>query len=656
MIAYAPVNRAIARTLLLLAALLAVIVTLMPSTASAQAITSSNTTAGAIPESVTCATRVTRSFTITNTQIIGDVNVGAIITHATRSNLRLSIAHTNPTNTVTVNLMTNVTDASDNLNVLFDDSAAAAITTHTGANDNATTAPWQRTFRPQSVLSAFNGRAMNGTWTFTVCDSVVGTTGTFNRVDLILTPSVNMGITKTDGVSSMASLAATNYTITVTNNGPNAITGAILTDPAATGLTKNQVLCSPTPGQCTAGTTPTIAQLEAGYALPALASGQTYQFRVIATATATSGTVTNVATVATPTTYIDLVPGNNSASDANSVTTRVAGTPPNVTCPAGSVQRVFDWTASNWTNGVASQTVAIPFVGDTQIGFALSGGLFETDPNTGELSPNSTNFASYGLGTNPWVIRTAINLTNNSQVMTASYVLPTAVPAAQFQLFDVDYGPNAWADQVTVTASFNGSPVPVTLTPGLSNYVIGNSIYGDGASASAESRGNVFVTITQPVDTITLVYGNHTNLGTIVDPVSQFIAWGGFSKICDPLATISVTKISTVLTNPNDIKTNLYRIPGATVLYCITATNSGSGTTANVTMTDAIPSNVTFIPGTMKTGATCGTATTAEDDDDAGSDETDPAGMSITGTTVSGQVTSIAPGASRAFTFEATIN
>ena len=65
------------------------------------------------------------------------------------------------------------------------------------------------------------------------------------------------------------------------------MTGAVLTDPAAPGLTKTAAICSPSPGQCTEGTTPTLAQLEAGYALPALASGQFYEIRVTATVTAT---------------------------------------------------------------------------------------------------------------------------------------------------------------------------------------------------------------------------------------------------------------------------------------------------------------------------------------------------------------------------------
>jgi uncharacterized repeat protein (TIGR01451 family) len=627
---------------------------------SAQAQTFSNTTTSAIVDSTTCAAVTTRTFTVSNAGTLADVDLGVILSHTSRSNLRISLAHNNGSNTVTVNLMTNVTDASDNMNVRFDDAAANPITSHTGANDDVAVAAFQRTFSPQSVLSALNGRTLAGTWTLTLCDSVAVNTGTFRRVDLILTAQTpaDFAVSKSDGVAMVASQASTNYTIIVTNNGPASVTGAILTDPAILGLTISYVACAPTPGQCTAGATPTIAQLQAGYALPALASGQSYRLTVIATVTATSGNVVNTATVTLPSNFVDSAPANNTNSDTNSVFTRVPGTPPNITCPVGSVQRSFNWSASNWVNGTGSQTVAIPNVGNTPISFSLSGGAWVNDANTGQPSPNSTNFSSYGLATNPWVIRTAVDFANNGQVMTASYSLPTAVPAAEFQLFDVDYQANSWADRVEVNASYNGSAVPVTLTAGTANYVIGNVVFGDAASSSAQSFGNVFVTIAQPVDTIVVTYGNHSNLGSIANPVTQFIAWGGFSKICDPVAALNVTKISSVL--DDYVSGNNHKsLPGALVRYCITVTNTGSGTATGVTVNDPIPTNVTYVAGSLMSGSSCGAASTIEDDDNSGTDESDPVGMSVSGTTpvtISGSLATLPPNQSVSLVFHATIN
>lgn len=98
-------------------------------------------------------------------------------------------------------------------------------------------------------------------------------------------PKADLSITKSDGITSVVSGngSTTTYTIRVTNNtGSDTVAGAILKDPLATGLVKTAVACSGTPGQCTALTTPTIAQLEGvgGYPLPALAAGQFYEITV----------------------------------------------------------------------------------------------------------------------------------------------------------------------------------------------------------------------------------------------------------------------------------------------------------------------------------------------------------------------------------------
>ncbi|WP_198170560.1 beta strand repeat-containing protein [Deinococcus arboris] len=152
------------------------------------------------------------------------------------------------------------------------------------------------------------------TETTTVADNTGTRAVTINR-------RADLAITKDDGATTVNPNGTTSYTIRVTNNGPDSVTGAVLKDLVASGLSKTAVVCSTTPGQCTAGTTPTPAQLEGatGYALPALASGQFYELRVTASITATSGTVTNTATVDTPSGAVDPSPSNNSASDADTV-------------------------------------------------------------------------------------------------------------------------------------------------------------------------------------------------------------------------------------------------------------------------------------------------------------------------------------------------
>jgi uncharacterized repeat protein (TIGR01451 family) len=132
--------------------------------------------------------------------------------------------------------------------------------------------------------------------------------------------SADLAVTKDDGATALGAGGSTTYTLVVTNDGPSSVSGAILADPAATGLAKTGVACAPSPGQCVAP--PTIAELEGGtFALPALASGQTYALAVTADVTAASGSVANTATVSAPAGVTDPDGDNNSATDTDTVGT-----------------------------------------------------------------------------------------------------------------------------------------------------------------------------------------------------------------------------------------------------------------------------------------------------------------------------------------------
>jgi uncharacterized repeat protein (TIGR01451 family) len=123
---------------------------------------------------------------------------------------------------------------------------------------------------------------------------------------------------------------------------------------------------------------------------------------------------------------------------------------------------------------------------------------------------------------------------------------------------------------------------------------------------------------------------------------------------CTP-ANLSVSKISTVLSDGVSVS-NPKAIPGALVRYCITVSNIGSITASNLVLSDAVPGDVTYVPATLFSGTSCGTATTAEDDDNSGADETDPNGASITGATITATSTSLIAGSSLAFVFNANVD
>ena len=629
--------------------------TLAANPAAAQTTNSySNTTTGTISETATtCTSPMVRNFTVAANAQVTDVNIGVQFTHSYRGDVRATLV--SPSGTV-VNLITNVGTSADNLNVLFDDSAAASITTHT-TNDNTSAAPpYQRTFRPEGSLASFNGQGSAGTWQLTICDSLNSDSGNFARTDLTLTtvpisPSADLSLTKSVSNASPASGASINYVLSVTNASGSALT--------ATGVTVQDIL--------PAGFTFTGASgfgsynsTNGAWTVGSIPPGTTRTLTITGTVTASAGaSVTNVAEVSVSSAFdFDSTPGNGAAGedDYDSATftvsgTRVAGTPPTLVCPVGST--VHDWDGVTWAAGTTSGTYALTAIGTMNFNIAVGGGSFLNSGTYGGQSPTRQNVVTGGLSPAQFSIFEMVDLTSQSGSVTSTFTLPTAVPGAQFRLFDIDYAAGQFADRVTVTGSFNGTPVTPTLTNGISNYVIGNSAYGDATSADGSANGNVVVTFSVPVDTITIDYGNHSLAPA--NPGQQAIAIHDVT-FCRPVANLTIAKTSNVISDPTNGTTDPKAIPGATMRYCILVTNNGSGTATSINIGDPLPGGTTFVPGSMRSGTSCTGATTVEDDNGSGGDESDPFGASITGTTVAATTPTLAPAAAMAIAFDVTIN
>lgn len=638
-----------------LLALVWLALTLAANPAAAQTTTTySNTTPGTISETATtCTSPMVRNFTVAANAQISNVNIGVQFSHTYRGDIRATLV--SPTGTV-VNLITNSGTSADNLNVLFDDSAATSITAHT-ANDNTSAAPpYQRTFRPAGSLASFNGQGSVGTWQLTICDSLNGDSGTFTRSDLTLTtvpiaPAADLSLTKSVSNAAPAFGISINYVLSVTNASGSALT--------ATGVTVQDTL--------PAGFAFTGASGFGSYnsstgvwTVGSIPPGTTRTLTISGTVTATAGaTVTNIAEVSASSAFdFDSTPGNGAAGeddyDTASFTvsgTRVAGTPPTLVCPVGST--VHDWDSVSWGAGSTSGSYALTAIGTMNFNIGISGGAFLNNATYGGQSPTRQNVVTGGFSPAQFSIFQIADFTSQSGAITTTMTLPTAVPGAQFRVFDIDYAAGQFADRLTVTGSFNGAPVIPTLTNGISNYVIGNSAYGDVTSADGSANGNVVVTFSAPVDTISITYGSHSLAPA--DPGQQGAAIHDIT-FCRPTANLMIAKTSSVVSDPTNGATDPKAIPGATMRYCLLVTNNGSGTATAVNVADAVPATTTFVPGSLRSGATCAGAVTVEDDNASGADESDPFGASITGTTVAATAPTLAPGTALAITFNVTIN
>ncbi|MEQ1726185.1 MAG: proprotein convertase P-domain-containing protein [Sphingopyxis sp.] len=624
------------------------------ASASAQVNQYTNSTSGAIND-VTCGgTVLTRTFVVGTSYTVSDVNIGILLSHTYRSDLEIRL--TSPSGT-TRNIMISTGGDGDNLNDLFDDEAAASITTHTAAvTDPLTPAPppYSHSFQPTQTLSSFDGQNALGTWTLTICDNAAQDTGTFTRADLYITqiPATyaDLSLTKTVSNAAPAFGATISYTLGVTNaaGSPLTATGVQVRDVLPAGVT---FVSASGAGTYNSGT--------GIWTVGTLAPGASASLTITVTVAASAGaTVQNLAEVwVSSAADLDSTPANGSITEDDDAQVsftvsgvRVAGTPPTLVCAAGTT--IHDWDAITWAAGTTSNAYAIANIGTVNWGIT-NGGTWLNNATYGGQSPAEQTVVTGGIPGAGQSLFQLTDMPDQSAVAVTTITLPTAVPGLQMRIFDIDYASGQFADRITVTGTFAGSPVTPTLTNGVANYVIGNSAYGDATSGDTSANGNIWITFTAPVDTIVITYGNHALAPA--NPGQQAIAIHDIT-FCRPVATLSITKSNSVISDPINGTTDPKMIPGAVVAYCLLASNAGSGTTTSVVITDSLPADVTYVAGSMTSATSCAAAGTAEDDNATGADESDPYGMQISGTTIGGTATSIGPSSAFAMRFNVTVN
>jgi subtilisin-like proprotein convertase family protein len=104
-----------------------------------------------------------------------DVNVTLNITHTNDADLSVTLISPSGRR---VKLFNNVGGTGDNFGTTLDDQAATSITSGS--------APFTGTFRPEELLSAFNGENPNGVWLLEITDGTTGNEGILNNWSLTL--------------------------------------------------------------------------------------------------------------------------------------------------------------------------------------------------------------------------------------------------------------------------------------------------------------------------------------------------------------------------------------------------------------------------------------------------------------------------------------
>lgn len=655
---YAPLT--LIRRLLVLALAVLAAASLLPSAAQAQTVRRYTNTLdsglNAINDTATsCTAPFTRTFSVSTTFTVSAVQVGVLAAHTYRGDLRMSLV--SPAGTRVELTAGSGSNGADNFNARYDDAAATGIASYT-ANDTATAGtvvpPYNYDYRPAAALGTFAGSAANGTWTLEICDQFGADSGTFYQADLYLTESTtsgsaNLSLTQTVSSASPTSGSSVTFTLTVSNAATSGATasGVQVTDILPAGLVFSSFSGAGTYDSATGVWT-----------VPTIAPGTNRVLSLVATVSASSGApLANVAEItAAGQADPNSTPGNGITSEddyaARTLTvggSRIAGAAPALSCPKTVL--LFDWDPRSWTAGSLSNSYALTGLGTVQ--FALSTpATWVSESTFGGMSPTLTNVLTGGVSPAQRSLAQYIDFATRAQVANTVITLPFAVPGAQFRVYDVDFNSGQFADRLKVTGSYNGATVIPVLTNGTANYVIGNQAYGDILSANGAADGNVTITFATPIDRITIEYGNHATAPT--NPGGQAISISDIT-LCSPDATLSVAKTSTVLDDPTNGVTNPVAIPGAHVSYCISITNTGSAPATNIVASDPIPAGTAFVPGTMRSGASCETAATAEDDNASGTDDTDAVSGSASGSTLTLRAPTLAAGSTIALTYTALV-
>ncbi|MFL0356921.1 proprotein convertase P-domain-containing protein [Erythrobacter sp. GH1-10] len=538
----------------------------------------SNTTSGTVNGTTICSSPLVRNFTVASNFTVADVNIGILVAHTWRGDLQFTLQSPAGTRVQLTNGDTSSVSG-DNFNVLLDDSASQIVNTDSAtgnhANPSTFSPPYQNTFRPRSALSAFNGQSSAGTWRLEICDLFPAQdNGTFRRADLYLTsqPSnfADLSLSKVLVGSPPIQGGTATWELTVRNSSSSTQTadGIVVRDTFPGGFS---LVSASGSGSFDAATR--------NWSVGSLAPGVLKTLTLTGTISSAAGTTINNIAEITASSVVDIdstvnngVTGEDDYASSSFVVQsgRSTGIPPVLSCPAG--RSVFDWdTIPGWTAGSVDNSYAFSAFGN--IRFQLgNNGSYVNNPVWGGQPPLVNNYYTGGLSVPQNSLLVVSDQSNQSGLVTITITLPRSFTGLQFSIFDVDFGSNQFADRVQVTGSNNGAAVTPTLTNGNVNSVSGNVAIGNGASDSDQGLGNVVVTFTQAVNSVTIRYGNHSTAPT--NPGQQGVSIHDIA-VCNPSATLSVAKVSSVISDPTNGSSNPKPIPGALVEYLITVSNSG---------------------------------------------------------------------------------
>ncbi|MEH6791739.1 hypothetical protein [Parasphingorhabdus sp.] len=248
--------------------------------------------------------------------------------------------------------------------------------------------------------------------------------------------------------------------------------------------------------------------------------------------------------------------------------------------------------------------------------------------------PTGTNSVSVRLDGTAAIIGAAISFANVDQT--------NPVSASQFA---------SGTNSLTASASVASAPDEVVLAAISADDNVNSVTAGSGQT----SRWN-------RLNAADVIGAGSTKSGSATTAMSYSLnrvqgwAMGVLSLRPVRLPDIQVTLVSYVLSDPVNAGSNPKAIPGASVRYCMTVSNAGTGPATAVVATIPLPAAVSYVAASMVSGTSCSAAADVEDDNASGTDESDPRGGSVTGSTITSGIPTLGPSESMALIFRALTN
>lgn len=140
-----------------------------------------------------------------------------------------------------------------------------------------------------TVIANITGTFTNTATTACNCESAAQSANNTGTDSVVVLPSLNLSIAKSNTVTALVSGQTVTYDITIGNSGPGNAGGAVVTDPAVTGLSCTAVTCAVASGAgvCPSAPISLAAFQGAGVTIPGLPANASVVFSLLCTVTAT---------------------------------------------------------------------------------------------------------------------------------------------------------------------------------------------------------------------------------------------------------------------------------------------------------------------------------------------------------------------------------